>query len=69
MTDIQPADSRIWRKSSYSDMNGDCVEMALTESVLIRDSKTNLAGIIECSSDAWNVFLEAAIRPIRGACD
>lgn len=69
MTDIQPADSRVWRKSSYSDMNGDCVEMALTESVLIRDSKNNLAGIVEYSSDAWSMFLEAAIRSVRGACD
>lgn len=56
----QPIEStRLWRRSSYCDTGGQCVEVAQTEtSHLVRDS-TNPAGTcLAFSSSAWAVFIQ-----------
>lgn len=50
-----------WRKSSYSGgsgENGDCVEVALTDSVVaIRDSKSPAAGALSLPAPAWRAYV------------
>ncbi|WP_078856422.1 DUF397 domain-containing protein [Streptomyces sp. NBRC 109706] len=54
-----------WRKSSYSNGTGDCVEMAATAGVVaVRDTKNHEAGITRFSESTWRAFLQsAANRP------
>ncbi|MFE3181812.1 DUF397 domain-containing protein [Streptomyces violascens] len=59
VTDTRPADLLAWRKSSYSGYDGECVETALTQSVLVRDSKAPYSGVIDLSPVAWNEFIQA----------
>ncbi|GAA4658090.1 hypothetical protein GCM10023347_06480 [Streptomyces chumphonensis] len=49
----------MFRKSSYSDQEGDCVEVALTagEGRAIRDSKQATAGMVRCGKAAWISFI------------
>jgi hypothetical protein len=52
----------VWRKSSHSGNggNGNCVEVAFTESVVaIRDSKNADAGMLTLPQSAWISFLTA----------
>lgn len=49
-----------WRKSSYSNNGGQCVEVAdLERSVAIRDSKNTAGGMLLVSADTWRRFLAA----------
>ncbi|NEB32804.1 DUF397 domain-containing protein [Streptomyces sp. SID14446] len=54
---------KVWRKSSYSSVNGDCVEVAPSESIFVRDSKSRLAGVIGFSPDAWETFITCVEFP------
>jgi Domain of unknown function (DUF397) len=46
-----------WRKSSYSGSNGgQCVEMAVSGRVLVRDSKNPDAGRLGFSAQTWREF-------------
>lgn len=59
----------IWRKSSYSAANGQCVEIAEGEQVMVRDSK-NPGPVLAFSHGAFAVFVEgvksgAFARPKR----
>ncbi len=48
-----------WRKSSYSGNTGNCVEVAITESVVgIRDSKEPDGGMLRVSREEWQGFIE-----------
>lgn len=48
-----------WRKSTYSNKDGDCVEVASGASeVLVRDTKAREAGSLEVSATAWKAFLD-----------
>jgi Domain of unknown function (DUF397) len=55
-----------WRKSSYSGgdgHNGDCVEVALTDSaVAIRDSKAPGAGALTLPASTWHATLATLAR-------
>jgi hypothetical protein len=52
----------VWRKSSYSGANGQCVEVALpgAAAVAVRDSKDPLGPSLSFSADAWAAFVTAA---------
>lgn len=48
-----------WHKSTYSGSSGGCVEVAaLTDSVLVRDTKNRDAGYLEFSVSAWRALVE-----------
>ena len=52
----------IWRKSSYSGSNGgECVEVATTEAVLVRDTADCRGPVLRFTAEAWRAFT-AAIR-------
>ena len=52
----------IWRKSSYSgDNGGECVEVAVAEAVLVRDTADRSGPVLTFTAKAWRAFA-AAIR-------
>jgi hypothetical protein len=55
-----------WRKSSASDSD-DCVEVAITEGmIMVRDSKNRHGGQLAFSSNGWGAFLAAVRQDIPG---
>lgn len=53
----------VYRKSSYSGEQGDCVEIAFVgEEVSVRDSKNPDADDIRMSDASWRRFLATAAR-------
>ena len=51
----------IWRKSSFSSSNGDCVELASDGAlVYVRDSKDPDGGTLVLTPEAWGELLGAA---------
>lgn len=51
-----------WHKSSYSTNGGDCVEVAESELVLIRDTQNRALGHLTFHSTAWTHLLNAPHR-------
>ena len=51
-----------WTKSSYSAVNGDCVEVrALIPSVIaVRDSKDHNGPEVNFTGDAWGAFVRSS---------
>ncbi|MFI9309538.1 DUF397 domain-containing protein [Streptomyces triculaminicus] len=50
----------IWRKSSYSSGNGQCVEIALLRgAVVTRDSKHPNGTVVAFEGNAWSSFVSA----------
>lgn len=48
----------MWRKSSYSTSDGECVEVALeTTAVAVRDSKSPAEGTLTVRPDEWRALL------------
>jgi hypothetical protein len=51
-------DNRNWRKASYSNGQGNCVEVADTARVvLVRDTTDRDGGALTFTTDAWRAFL------------
>ena len=50
--------STVWRKSSYSGANDNCVEVALGPVVGVRDTKARRAGQLAVSARAWRSVLD-----------
>ncbi|MET9659504.1 DUF397 domain-containing protein [Streptomyces sp. NPDC006510] len=52
------SDRSEWFKSSYSQQNGECVEVRRSEAGLdLRDTKDRRAGILAFTATAWSAFL------------
>ncbi|MFJ3309776.1 DUF397 domain-containing protein [Streptomyces sp. NPDC086549] len=50
-----------WFKSSYSGSSGDnCIEVAVDESIHVRDSKQRELGQLALSPAAWSAFIDYA---------
>jgi hypothetical protein len=57
------SDQLRWVKSSYSDSEGgNCVEVALSAAVHIRDSKTPAGPELHVTAPAWTAFV-SAVQP------
>jgi hypothetical protein len=49
----------VWRTSSYSGSQGECVEVrTLSEEAGVRDSKDREGGSLLIAGEAWRAFLE-----------
>jgi len=54
----------MWRKSSYSGSETECVEVAMTPNVVgVRDTKDRDGGTLSLSTSAWSALLENQRRP------
>jgi hypothetical protein len=51
-----------WRKSSYSSNSTSCVEVALSGSALVRDTKDRRGGHLTVPATAWQAFTEGVKR-------
>lgn len=52
-----------WIKSSFSGNSGNCVEVAITESVVgIRDSKDPDGSVLVVTREEWRGFMESSRR-------
>ncbi|MFG2538537.1 DUF397 domain-containing protein [Streptomyces sp. NPDC048511] len=53
-----------WTKSSYSAVNGDCVEIKAAghEAVAVRDSKDPRTGVLGFTVNTWSAFLSDISR-------
>jgi len=54
-----------WRKSSYSDNGGECVEVADdTRRVLVRDTKNRTGPMLSLTTEAWRRFADQVKRSL-----
>lgn len=52
-----------WRKSSYSDTNGNCVETASGNGVIqVRDTRDRDGGTLAFTAEAWEEFVRSLRR-------
>ena len=64
MTDLSRAD---WRTSSYSNIGGECVEVAASRGVVgVRDTKDRAGGVLAFSPAAWQRFAAWAKTTAKG---
>ena len=56
-------DGIVWRTSSYTYANGNCVEVAPTpDGVLVRDSKNRTGPALTFPAAGWHTFLTTLTR-------
>lgn len=51
-----------WRKSSFSGSQANCVEVAASDRVLIRDTKNNSGPVLCFTPAAWRTFADQVKR-------
>ncbi len=51
-----------WRKSSYSNGAGECVEVAQGDGVRVRDTKDRDGMVLRVSAETWRAFASALKR-------
>jgi hypothetical protein len=51
------ADSVVYRKSTRSTINGNCVEVGVADDVRVRDSKLAASPVLSFSRASWQAFL------------
>ena len=52
-----------WRKSTYSGANGgDCVEVASTNVIIVRDTRDRDGGMLILSAEDWQKFANSLKR-------
>ncbi|MFI6860841.1 DUF397 domain-containing protein [Streptomyces sp. NPDC050421] len=57
----------VWRTSSYSSGNGQCVEVADAQgAVPVRDSKDATGPVVSFSGHSWSAFI-ADVKAARGS--
>jgi hypothetical protein len=55
-----------WRKASYSDNGGNCVEVGQARrGVLIRDTQDRADSVLRFSPDAWRKFADQVKRSLQ----
>ncbi|MFJ2217490.1 DUF397 domain-containing protein [Streptomyces sp. NPDC101062] len=54
----------LFRKSSYSNQTGECIEVALNvpRIVAVRDSKNPTGPLLQLTPAAWSAFTSARVR-------
>lgn len=52
-----------WRKSSFSNHQQDCVEVAYSTMIRVRDSKNPGAGTLSLPADSWSPARLASCTP------
>ncbi|MFC8129297.1 DUF397 domain-containing protein [Streptomyces sp. NPDC057302] len=58
----EKSSGRLWRRSSFSGYDGDCVEVAFVrEAVIVRDSQNPSAPHVVFSVGRWQAFLSAFV--------
>ncbi len=54
-----------WRKSSYSSAQGNCVEIAASGRVLVRDTQDRRGPVLTFSPDVWRRLVEQVKADVR----
>ena len=54
----------IWRKSSFSGSQANCVEIAASDRVLVRDTKNNSGAVLHFTPAAWRKFADQIKRSL-----
>ena len=54
-----------WVKSSYSGSQANCVEVAVRDHVLVRDTKDRTGRVLNFRTETWREFTSQVKAPVR----